>query len=122
MRLFRVDRVDGVERPADAPAPRPDVAALTVSDYYEYVRAGASKTTLDVDLTPVGVRRLEHMDGLRTASAEGGHLTAEIETGDIQLFARMFLGMGTDALVCGPEELVARMKDILRQQVARYGV
>ncbi len=46
----------------------------------------------------------------------------EIDTAEIEFFARMFLGMGTDARVRDPEALVWRMREILRRQMVLYGL
>lgn len=120
MRLFRVDHVSEVERLKGQPWPRKDIAELTLSDYYDHVRNRAEKTVLEVDLTPAGLRRLEPMAGNVAQTLDGGHLSMEIETANIEFFARMFLGMGTDARVRAPEALVSRMREILQRQMALY--
>ena len=122
MRLFRVDHISSMKRMEGPPWPREDVGALTVSDYYDHVRAGAEKTVMEVDLTQAGLRRLEHMEGNVVQTPDGGRLRMEIETAEIEFFARMFLGMGTDARVRAPEALVCRMREILRRQMVLYGL
>lgn len=120
MRLFRVDHVSQVRRLQGPPWPRKDIAGLTLSDYYDHVRTRVEKAVLEVDLTPVGLRRLEPMFGTVTQTPAGGHLRLEIETANIEFFARMFLGMGTDARVRAPEALVRRIREILQQQLVLY--
>ncbi|MDA8345443.1 MAG: YafY family protein [Thermaerobacter sp.] len=121
VRLFRVDRIVEAELKKDDPAPLPEIAALTLTDFYDHIREAAEKTTLEVELTAAGLRRLEHMQGIVSAYPSGGRLRMEIETSDMEHFARMFLGMGTDARVVAPAAMVERIQNVLRQQTALYG-
>lgn len=121
VRSFRVDRVLEAA-PARGKEPLPEISALTLEDFYEHVRETAETAMLEVELTPAGLRRLEHMEGIGNARANGGLLRMEIETSDYDLFARTFLGLGIDARVLAPAALVEKIREILRRQGERYGV
>ncbi len=120
IRRFRVDRVLEAER-AESPPPRPEIAALTLKDYYEHVRADAETTMMEVDLTEAGRRETEHMSGEMVAQGMGWRLRMEIEVSDIPLFARIFLAMGGDARVVAPSAMLDLLRDMLRRQAGIYG-
>ncbi len=121
IRSFRVDRVLAADPSASTHAPRPDIAALKLEDYYDSVRLAAEKTHLEVELTEAGLRHVEHMGGDLVRKGRGGVLRKEIEVSDIPLFARTFLGLGEDARVLAPPEMVAMIREMLRSRLAVYG-
>jgi|GEM_PF-87502 len=87
--------------------------------------SGAAMLPLRVRLSREGVRRCADMPGFAAGLAAdtdgGGVLTAEMEPGNIPYFGRLFLSLHTDAIVEQPAELVAWVRERLRQMQAAYG-
>ncbi len=111
MRVFRVDRVEAVEA-VDDPPPRPDVAALTVADYYErFVQPHAEWLPLRVRLTAEGVRQMSGDPGVHVNPDGSGCLASRMERSDVDLYAERFSHWGADAVVEQPLELRRRMRE-----------
>ena len=120
MRVFRVDRVAAVEA-VDDPRPRPDIAALTVADYYErFVKPQAAWLPLSVRLTAEGVRQCDGEPGLRVHPDGSGWLETRMERADLDLFAVRFGRWGADTLVEAPLELRQRIHARAAKLAALY--
>ncbi len=121
MRVFRVDRVEAVRSVAE-PAPREDVAALTVADYYErFVHPRAEWLALNVRLTAEGVRQLAGDPGLRVDPDGSGWLASRVELRDVDLFADRLGRLGADAVVEEPPLLRQRIRERAAALLALYG-
>lgn len=120
MRVFRVDRVDAVAA-VDDPPPRQDVAALTVTDYYErFVKPHAEWLPLRVRLTVEGVRQVSGDPALHVNPDGSGWLASRLERADMDLFAERFSRWGADAVVEEPSELRQRIRQRAAALAAIY--
>ena len=121
MRVFRVDRVEGVEA-VDHPAPRHDVAALTLANYYErFVKPQAEWLPLAVRLTAEGVRQLGDEPPVQINPDGSGWLESRLERADLDLFAERFGRWGADAVVEEPPELRQRIRERAAELMRLYG-
>lgn len=108
-RTLRVDRIRSVEA-ADAP----DVIVEPLP--YDH----PSHPAIRVRLTAVGARRVEREPHLGPYAKEG-LLEFRCPPSELDWYARYFGGMGADAIVEGPPELVDRIRDRARAVLALYG-
>jgi predicted DNA-binding transcriptional regulator YafY len=114
-RLYRADRVRALA-PPDAAFNPPDLPAPT--DY-----GHETHPLVSVSLSPRGAALLEsepHL-GPQLADAPGGaRLEFRCPPGELDYYARLFAGLGADALVHAPPELRARLRAIGGNLVDRY--
>lgn len=79
---------------------------------------------LRVKLTPAGVRAYERSNGRDedvTIHADGsGELVSEMHQSNLHYFSKYFLGMGADAIVEEPSEMVQWIREQLQRMLHAY--
>lgn len=108
-RTLRIDRIRAV-REAEAP----DIVVEPLP--YDH----PSHPTIRVRLTAAGARRVEREPHLGPHAREG-LLEFRCPPSELDWYARYFGGMGADAHVEGPEELVERIVERARGVLGQYG-
>ena len=123
-RLFRADRMLEAEPVDESPddAPDPDVH---LGNWRRFAAEEIEWTFLEVRLTREGVRALmaeEHIaDGVQVREDGGGSFAGRIPKPDLPYFAALFVGMGSDAAVVRPPELIEEIREIIRRLQVQYG-
>lgn len=123
-RLFRCDRMQTVVYDTTGIEPR-DHRHIHLGNWREYGAEKSVYTQMVVDLSREGVQRCEselcpvpHIDMQPDRS---GRLDQSVPVSEILYFAKFFLGLGNEATVKAPQELVDCMKGILKKVMAKYG-
>ena len=115
-RTYRVDRVQALEPPAPGFAPRPAPPRRAYAD--------AAHPQVVVTLTPRGAAALDtELDPQGTPEPNaGGTLTLRFRCppSELEWYARLFGGLGAEAVVRGPPELVRRLAELGRKLVEQY--
>ncbi|MBU5348191.1 helix-turn-helix transcriptional regulator [Paenibacillus lautus] len=122
-RLFRCDRMQTVVYDTTGIEPR-DHRHIHLGNWREYGAEKSVYTRMVVDLSREGVQRCEselcpvpHIDMQPDGS---GRLDQSVPVSEILYFAKFFLGLGNEATVKEPQELVDCMKGILKKVMAKY--
>lgn len=126
--LFRTDRLQSLDR-AEQDHPSKDLKNYTILDW---LSGGVSQKTdsseymnLRVKFTQGGVRAYERSNGRDehvTIHADGsGELVTEMHRSNLRYFSQFFLGMGADAVVEEPSEMVEWIRDQLQGMLRAYG-
>jgi predicted DNA-binding transcriptional regulator YafY len=123
-RLFRADRMLEAEPTEVSPGEEPD-SDVHLGNWRDLAAEELEWTFLEVNLTREGVRRAlaeEWMaDGLRVREDGGGSFAGRIPKPDLSYFAALFVGMGPDADVVRPVELLDEMRGRIRRLQRQYG-
>lgn len=121
-RLFRCDRIR--EAQIDESAEPLDHRQIHLGNWQSYSKRQRIDVRFYVELTRAGVQRCEAelwpVPKLVVRPDGGGYLDHLIPRSEIPFFASFFLGLGTDAVVKEPQELVERMKELLAQLQSIY--
>lgn len=118
VRLFRVDRIDACAE-LDEPAMVPAQARPTD------VRDGVFRPTPDLPLITLRVGRrarwvTEYYPCEDVRQEPGEHWVVSLRASDLAWARRLVLGLGSDAVVIAPPELVASVGDDARAALAAY--
>ena len=115
-RIYRVDRVEALDRPDD------DFQPPSVPDPLPYDHE--SHPQVLVTLTARGVAAVEsdqHLGRQIERLPDGsGRRAFRCPPGELDWYARYFAGLGADVEVCAPVELRERIREIGRVLVERY--
>ncbi|WP_169088426.1 helix-turn-helix transcriptional regulator [Paenibacillus sp. PL91] len=122
-RLFRCDRIHSAVYDASGLQPL-DLRHVHLGNQDEFYQKEQEYIPLYVELSKEGVQRCEselwpspklytHMDGT-------GRLEGHVRKIDLPFFAKFFVGLGNEATVKEPVELVDRMKRLLSEIMAKY--
>lgn len=122
-RLFRCDRMLSAAYDTGGIKPR-DHRHIHLGNWREYGEELSASIRMVVDLSREGVQRCEselwpvpHIDKQLDGS---GRLDQNVPAGEMMYFAKFFIGLGNEATVKEPRELVDRMKEILTEMLAKY--
>ncbi|CAM4215952.1 helix-turn-helix transcriptional regulator [Paenibacillus typhae] len=137
IRVFRCDRIDAVEEEASGYEPL-DLRRVHLGNRHEYTAEGQlrgqsdgakaqisrNKVRLYAELTAEGVQACEAelwSASLLHIRADGtGWLEGEAPAQDMRFFARFFTGLGNEAMVHEPPELVEELKTMLEEMLRKY--
>lgn len=133
-RLFRCDRVLSVD---DSPATRPlDLRHVHIGNWELFIKEERKYVNLYVELTKEGIQRCEAalwQPKINMQKAEvgpspkvhvrddgTGWLNHNVPKSHISFLAKFFIGLGNDATVKNPPELINCMKRMLSEIMAKY--
>lgn len=129
-RLFRCDRVRSVE-PSELKAA--DLTHVHIGNWESYFEEESPAMELYVELTATGVQRCEselprmHLSSESSAYPKihvredgTGWLDNQIPASSLLFFGQFFIGLGTDAKVKAPDELIHVMRESLDKLMAQY--
>lgn len=123
IRLFRCDRVRSVEL-SDLKAV--DLTHVHTGNWESYMEQESPDLELYVELTATGVQRYEsemwppHKMQIHVREDGTGWLGNPVPAGSLPFFGQFFIGLGTDAKVKAPEELIHIMREMLDEIMAQY--
>lgn len=125
--LFRADRLLSLER-AEPEHPSKNLKDYTILDWLsrgtDHNENSSERMKLRVKLTPAGVRAYERSSGRDehvTIHADGsGELVTEMHQSNLLYFSKFFLGMGVDAVVEEPPEMVVWIRNQLQSMLNAY--
>ncbi|EHQ61423.1 hypothetical protein PDENDC454_15242 [Paenibacillus dendritiformis C454] len=125
-RLFRADYIRALEsRELLEPEMRRQIKKLITLEQWFLPPERQHTVSLRVELTRLGVRKCEAdpwLDKAITRHEDGtGTIETRIGEGEIGYYAERIFGLGTDAFVKEPPELIDIIVDKLEQLRSRYG-
>ena len=118
VRLFRMDRIDDVtelDEPA-APPPYAEQTDTTAGLFHAQPDQPVAQLVLSPDARWVS----EYYPVEEAAELDGGHLRVWMRYADLSWMVRLLLGLGGDAVVEGPEDLVSALRSRALGALARY--
>jgi predicted DNA-binding transcriptional regulator YafY len=122
-RLFRCDRMHSVDLDSSALEPM-DHRHVHLGNWESFIKAKREYVDLFVKLGKEGVQRCESDLGRRTnmhRNEDGtGWLDGKVPKSEISYLAKFFIGLGNEATVVNPRELVDSMKQMLSEILAKY--
>jgi len=123
-RLFRRDRMWTAELDATGIEPL-DHRHIHLGNWRSFDKEAASEIRMTVELSREGAMRCEAelwpVPSIEAREDGGGRLDQIVPASEIPFFAKYFLGLGNEATVTGPPELVNRMRELLAELTAKYG-
>jgi predicted DNA-binding transcriptional regulator YafY len=123
IRLFRCDRIKGV-READVSAKPVDLASIHLDNWESLDVADREWVRLVAELGSEAIPKCEDELGgrmeIHVRADSSGWLDANIPRSELSYFARFFIGLGTDAAVSSPPELVDLIRRMLQELLGRY--
>ncbi|GLI04815.1 DNA-binding transcriptional regulator [Paenibacillus tyrfis] len=123
IRLFRCDRIKSAEEDTSGTQPL-NLRHLHLGNREALLPSEQEFTSLYVELTEEGVHRCEaeHWSATKLHRREDGTgwLEGSLPKGDIPFLAQFFIGLGADATVQHPPELIDNIKRRLAEMMARY--
>jgi predicted DNA-binding transcriptional regulator YafY len=124
--LFRVDRILSLEQ-VEPEHPTKDLKSFTITEWLKHPYGEAQeshKIPIKVRLTREGVRICSMFHGfsddIQLQQDGSGMLQTLMHRENFSLFAHQFLGMGTDAVVEEPKEMIEWMRDKLQHLTQLY--
>ncbi|MFX3631433.1 MAG: helix-turn-helix transcriptional regulator [Candidatus Pristimantibacillus sp.] len=123
IRLFRCDRVRSVELSELKAA---DLTQVHTGNWESYIEEESPAMELYVELTATGVQRCEtelwpaHKMQIQVREDGTGWLGNPIPASSLPYFGQFFIGLGTDAKVKAPDELIHVMREVLDKLMAQY--
>ncbi|WP_421617134.1 helix-turn-helix transcriptional regulator [Brevibacillus sp. TJ4] len=122
-RLFRCDRIVAAA-PDDSVEPR-DHQHIHLDNWESYSTKPRVYVRYYVELTKAGMQRCEAelcpMPTLYRREDGSGWLDTDMPESEIPYFAKFFIGLGNEATVVEPPELIDQMKQLLRDILGKYG-
>jgi proteasome accessory factor C len=118
VRLFRMDRIDDVtelDEPA-APPPYAEQTDTTAGLFHPQPDQPVAQFVLSPDARWVS----EYYPVEEVAELDGGHLRVWMRYADLSWMVRLLLGLGGDAVIEAPENLVSALRDRALGALARY--
>ncbi len=123
VRLFRCDRIVSVEEGDPGIQPL-DLHSVHLGNWEDAFSDKSLYTRCRVQLSEEGVRVCEAelgRRGLLQVREDGtGWIDGDIPNSEIPYFARLFIGLGSDAQVAEPPELIDHMRVKLKELLAKY--
>lgn len=123
-RLFRCDRMQSVACDTTGIEPR-DHRHIHLGNWREYGVEKSAYIRMVVDLSREGVQRCESelcpVPHIAKRPDGSGRLDQNVPASELLYFAKFFIGLGNEATAKEPQELVDRMKGILKEMMAKYG-
>lgn len=123
IRLFRCDRIHSADYAGGKVKPL-DLQHVNLSNWESHVRLKQDRVTLRAELSREGVRRCEAELWLarKLCPREDGTgwLEGDVPKSELPYLAQFFIGLGKEALVESPGELVAYMKKTLVEMMRQY--
>lgn len=122
-RLFRCDRMQSVAYDTTGIEPR-NHRHIHLGNWREYGAEKSVYVRMIVDLSREGVQRCESelcpVPRIDMRPDGSGRLDQNVPASELLYFAKFFIGLGNEATVKEPQELVVRMKGILTEMMAKY--
>ncbi|GIO93786.1 helix-turn-helix transcriptional regulator [Paenibacillus lactis] len=123
-RLFRCDRIQAAAFDESGVEPL-DHRHIHLGNWREHGAEKAVYVRMIAELTREGVQRCEAelcpVPRIDVNPDGSGRLEQEVPTSEMRYFAKFFLGLGNEAVVLEPKELVDSIRDILRELTEKYG-
>ncbi|MFD0870956.1 helix-turn-helix transcriptional regulator [Paenibacillus residui] len=120
-RLFRCDRMDSAV-PSDTPPL--DLQQIHLGSREELIRLDGDSVYLYAELSKEGVEACEAnpcpVPLLQVRNDGTGWLEGNVAKSDIPYYASYFIGLGKEATVRQPKELLATIRKMLSEMMARY--
>jgi len=123
IRLFRCDRIKSVELSERKAI---DLTQVHTGNWESYIEEESPAFELHVELTATGVQRCEsemwpaHKLQIHVREDGTGWLGNPIPASSLPFFGQFFIGLGTDAKVKAPDELIHVMREMLDKLMAHY--
>jgi len=122
-RVFRCDRIHSAQYDTDGTEPM-DLRHVHLGNKEAFFQSEKEKAQLYVELSPKGVQMSEAVLWLRShlhVREDGtGWLEGPIPQNELPFYARFFTGLGMEATVKQPPELVSFMKKLFAEIMAKY--
>ncbi|UFJ42590.1 YafY family transcriptional regulator [Brevibacillus humidisoli] len=122
-RLFRADRIYSAAYSTSGLKPR-EFSAVNLANWESFVRKEQDWINLRVELSRDGVRRcqaeLSPLPKLKIETDGTGILSGRIPRSEISYFAGFFMGLGKEAIVAEPAELVTQITQRMKEMIERY--
>ncbi|NHN29228.1 helix-turn-helix transcriptional regulator [Paenibacillus agricola] len=123
IRLFRCDRIHSAVYDTSAVKPV-DLTHVHLGNKESFVKMEQEHVSLYVELSKEGVQKCENelwsTPKLHIQKDGSGWLEGGIPKVDIPFFAKFFIGLGNDATVKNPPELIVHLKQIAAEIIAKY--
>jgi len=121
-RLFRCDRMLAAEPDGTGVEPM-DHRHVHLGNWTEFDEP-SPEIRMTVELSREGVRRCEAelwpLPSIVLREDGSGRLDQVVPAGELSYFSKYFLGLGNEATVIGPPELVSRIRKLLAELTAKY--
>ncbi|MDU0332669.1 YafY family protein [Paenibacillus sp. 3LSP] len=125
-RLFRCDRITSAKAAAGPDAPEPlDLRDIHLGNWEEHLSRKPALLNCAVELTPLGVEACEgqfirrHLQ-LHIREDGSGRLAGPFPASELSYLATFFIGLGQEATVLEPPELVDSIKRTLSELLKKY--
>ena len=122
-RLFRCDKIQSIDCETSSSKPL-NLRDVHLGNRKSFIKVEQENLGLHVELSKEGVERCEAglwpMPKLHIRKDGSGWLEGDIPKSDISFFAKFFIGLGSEATVEHPRELVDYMKQMLSEIIAKY--
>ncbi|BBH24576.1 DeoR family transcriptional regulator [Paenibacillus baekrokdamisoli] len=122
-RVFRCDRIHSATYDPSTSKPR-DLRHIHLGNRESVIKLEQEHVSLYVELSQEGVQKCEaelwSVPSLHIRNNGTGWLEGNIPSSDLPFFAKFFIGLGNEATVKHPQELVEGMKRILAEIMAKY--
>lgn len=123
LRLFRCDRMYTVAEDTSALEPM-DFTQVHLANQDSFFQIKEAYVDLYVELSREGAQRCETelwpLPKLNIREDGTGCLDGQVRQVDLPFYARFFMGLGNEATVREPIELIDRMKQIIAEMMAKY--
>jgi predicted DNA-binding transcriptional regulator YafY len=123
-RLFRCDRIKTAEI-MERPTEEPEMEQVHLGNWGSVHDRDSELTGIHVELSREGCRRFETgmwpQPQIRKREDGTGWIESRIPKSDIEYYAHFFIGLGMEAHVLQPAELVLSIRQMLAAMAERYG-
>jgi len=123
IRLFRCDRIQSAVYDTFETKPI-DLQHIHLGNREVLIKENHADLSLYVELSKEGVQRCEAVlwlvSKLHTRKDGTGWISGNISRSDIPYFSKFFIGLGNEAMVTNPPEMVDCIKLMLSELMARY--
>lgn len=124
IRVFRCDRMHSAVHTSDSSSKPMDLRHVHLGNREALNKAEEEEVILHVELSKEGVQKCEAElwagSKLHIRNDGTGWLEGNIGKSDIPFFAKFVLGLGNEATVKSPPELVDAMKEMIAEIMAKY--
>jgi len=122
-RIFRCDRIHSAAYDAEGTEPM-DLRHVHLGNRESFFRTEKATTGLYADLSQKGVQMCEAVlwlgSHLHVREDGTGWLEGPIPQNDLAFYARFFIGLGNEATVKQPAELISYMKRLFAEIMSKY--
>ncbi len=123
-RLFRCDRMRSAAFDKTGIKPL-DLRLIHLGNWEDVGREERIEARIVAELSREGVQRcqgeLSHVPFIEVRENGTGRLDQCVPESELPYFAKFFLGLGSEATVEEPPELIARIRKLLEELTAKYG-